>query len=347
VEYRGVLVGSLGTVHRELHQAVLTIDIDPSQLDHIPAGVTVRLVPRSVFGDLYVDLVPPTHITGHLREGAVLQADTTTPTVELNQALDSGYALLTAIKPSRLSDTLTAVATALDGRGEKLGELVSHAAAYTAEIAPHTAQFIHDVGAVGTLARQVSANSPDLFRIVEDSIALSKSIAQDQATLAQVLMTGPVVASQTRELFAQNRQQLNILLHQLAPVIKILDANQLNLQNTLLQLEQFTAAAARALGHGPYLRVVAVPSSDSARGQPYTAAQCPHYGRMKGPNCGSGAAGKRAVGDAVIEALVDHVAGADTTDPHDAGAVARLKQRLAIANVLLAPVLRSVGGIVR
>jgi virulence factor Mce-like protein len=349
VEYRGVLVGSLGKLDREPHQAVLTLDIDPSQVGHIPAGVTVRLVPRSVFGDLYVDLVPPATITGHLQPGAVLAADTSTPAVELNQALDAGYQLLTAIHPSQLDDTLTAIATALDGRGAKLGSLVSQLADYTAAIAPHTARFVHDVGLVGAVGHQISANSSNLFRIVDDAIALSSTISKDQPTLHQVLTTGPVVASQTNTLLASNRAHLRTLVHQLQPVIGVLDKHQVDLENTLLELQQFTSGAARALGHGPYLQVVVAPDPNGARGQPYTAAQCPRYPGLAGPNCTSRSARRSARNvaqtNAVIQALVDHAAGADSTDGQNPGAVDALKQRLAIVGVLLAPALRSAGGL--
>jgi phospholipid/cholesterol/gamma-HCH transport system substrate-binding protein len=285
VEYRGVLVGSLHKLVREPTQAVLTIHLDPSQVDHIPAGVTVRLVPRSVFGDLYVDLVPPATIRGHIQPGAVLSADTSTPTVELNQALDAGYRLLTAIQPAKLNHTLTAIATALTGRGAKIRELISAVSHYSAQIAPQTAQFLHDLGGVGTLARQISANSADIFRILDDSIVLSQSIAADQPTLRRVLAVGPVAASRTKALLASNRQTLVRLVRQLRPVITILNANQANLINTLAGLEAFTTGAARALGHGAYLKVAVAPDSNFTRGRAYTKAECPHYGRMKGPNC--------------------------------------------------------------
>jgi virulence factor Mce-like protein len=349
VEYRGVLVGKLGKLVREPHHALLTLDLTPSQLDHIPAGVTVRLVPRSVFGDLYVDLVPPSKITGHLQPGAVLAADTSTPAVELNQALDAGYQLLTAIQPAKLDETLTAIATALNGRGAKLGSLVSQLADYTAEIAPHTARFVHDIGLVGVVGHQISANSSNLFRIVDDAIALSSTIAKDQPMLRRVLNTGPVVASQTNALLASNRAHLRTLVHQLQPVIDVLNKHQLDLENTLLALQQFTSGAARALGHGPYLQVVVAPDPNGARGQPYTAAQCPRYPGLAGPNCGSRSAKRSArraaETDAVIQALVDHAAGADSTDGRNPGAVDALKQRLAIVGVLLAPALRSASGL--
>jgi hypothetical protein len=88
---------------------------------------------------------------------------------------------------------------------------------------------------------------------------------------------------------------------------------------------------------------VVAPSGDLARGQPYTAAQCPRYPGLDGPNCASRHVTRRQLKDAVIQALVDHLTGADSTNGGDVGAVDKLKQRLAIVDVLLTPALRSVG----
>jgi virulence factor Mce-like protein len=347
VEYRGVLVGSLGKLDREPTQAVLTMDIDPGQLVHIPAGVTVRLVPRSVFGDLYVDLVPPLTVVGHLHAGDVLAADTTTPSVELNQALDSGYELLTAIQPSKLSATLGSIATALDGRGQELGDLVTRLATYTAEVAPHTSQLIHDITAGGKLSRQIAANSTDLFRVLDDSIALTSTIHQDQPSLVKLLNAGPVVATGTNRLLAANRHRLNTLVHQLAPVIRILGHNEHNLDATVAGLKAFTVGAAKALGQGAYLKVTAVLSTDFAHGKPYTAADCPHYGGLYGPNCKHAARNARnnAAKAALVQSLVDRVSGAGKVDPKKPNALSKLEQRLDIAKVLLTPVLTSVEGL--
>jgi phospholipid/cholesterol/gamma-HCH transport system substrate-binding protein len=347
VEYRGVLVGSLGSLDRELTHAKLTLDLDPSQLHNIPAGVTVRLVPRSVFGDLYVDLVPPAHPTGHLQPGAVLAADTSTPTVELDQALDAGYQLLTAVQPSKLDQTLTAIATALNGRGAKLGALVAQASHYSAQVAPHTTQLIHDVTTLGTVGNQLSASSPSLFRVLTDSLALSKNIAAEQPTLTKVLAAGPGVADQTGALLADNRVRLRTLVHLLHPVIGILGAHTANLRTTVFQLQQFVNGAARALGHGPYLQVDVVPDTKLSQGDAYTAANCPRYPGLNGSNCPRGSHAAAASSGEIVQALVAQVAGAGSGSTSNPRALAALEQRIAIGDVLLAPALRSVGGLLR
>jgi virulence factor Mce-like protein len=294
VEYRGVLVGSLGSIHRTLHDAVLDLRIDPAQLSKIPAGVTVRLVPRSVFGDLYVDLVPPAQSTGSLQMGAHLVADTSTPTVELDQALDAGYQLLTAVRPAKLDATLTAIATALNGRGAELGTLVDKLEHYTTQVAPHTGELIHDLTTVGTVGAELSRDAPDLLRTLDNAIATSKTVSASQSEIARLLAEGPGVANSTRQLLAVNEHKVHALVHLLQPVVRVLETHRGNLVRGVKQLRLFLLGSARALGHGPWLQVNVAPDVNPLDTQGYTPAECPRYPGAAGSNCPAAKAAARA-----------------------------------------------------
>ncbi|MGN6472441.1 MAG: MCE family protein [Mycobacteriales bacterium] len=285
VEYRGVLVGSLGGVHRTLRDAELTLKIQPSQLSHIPAGVTVRLVPRSVFGDLYVDLVPPAQPTGPLRAGAHLVADTSTPTVELDQALDAGYRVLTAVRPAELNATLTALATALNGRGAKLGQLVDQLERYTSRVGPHTAELLHDIATVGTVAQELSRDAPDLLRTLRNAIAATEAVTASQPNITKLLAQAPPLASQTQHLLRLNRAKLRQLFTLLRPVARVLRSHRSDLVEGVLQLRAFLLGAARALGHGPWLEVDVAPDVSPLDSRTYPAADCPRYAGTPGKNC--------------------------------------------------------------
>lgn len=340
VEYRGVLVGSLASVHRTPRDAVLTIHLDPSQVRSIPAGVTVRLVPRSVFGDLYVDLVPPAHPTGPLQLPATLGADTSSPTVELNQALDAGYRLLTSVQPGKLNATLTAVATALNGRGAELGRLVDQVERYTRQVSPHTTQLIHDITTVGSVGRELARDAPDLLATLDDAISTSQTIVRSQPTLTKLFRVAPPVADQTQRVLTANKVRLRTLFRLLRPVIGVLRDNRANLVSGVKQLRLFLNGAARALGQGPWLQVSVIPDLSPADGAPYTARDCPRYGRLAGPNCPRGGTLSAAeVSQAVADAFGATSAPNPTASP-EGGSPA---QRLAIAKVLLAPLLDGLG----
>jgi virulence factor Mce-like protein len=291
VEYRGVLVGSLGSIRRTLHDAVLTLRIDPSQLAKIPSGVTVRLVPRSVFGDLYVDLVPPVQSAGspqrgaHLQPGARLVADTSTPTVELDQALDAGYQLLTAVQPGKVDAILTAISTALDGRGAELGTLVDQLSSDTKKLAPHTPELVHDLATLGTVGDELARDAPNLLQTLDNAIATSRTVAGSQAQITKLLAQGPGVADSTRRVLALNQRKLHQLVDLLRPVVSLLENHQPNLLFAVKQLRLFLIGAARALGHGPWLQVNVAPDVNPLDSQGYTAAECPRYPGAAGTNC--------------------------------------------------------------
>lgn len=285
VQYRGVLVGTLASIDREPARTVLTLHLHPSQVDQIPAGATVRLVPRSVFGDLYVDLVAPPHPSGHVQSGQVLRADRTTATTQLNAALNAGYDLLTAVRPSKIDETLTALATALHGRGAELGRLIDEAHQYLRRTAPSTGQFVHDVSAIANVGRELARDAPDLLRTLDDTIAISHAIVAAQPNLRALLHIGPPVSDQTNALLANNRHRLALLVRLLRPVIGALNNHRPDLVRAVRELQHFLPRAAGALDQGPFLNVLLSTDLNPNDAKPYTATDCPRYPGMAGPNC--------------------------------------------------------------
>src|SRR5690606_25847753 len=59
VKIRGVLVGEVRDISSTGDKAVLRLALDPAMVAHIPANVTARLLPKTLFGEKYVALVPP------------------------------------------------------------------------------------------------------------------------------------------------------------------------------------------------------------------------------------------------------------------------------------------------
>ncbi|WP_033823972.1 MCE family protein, partial [Kitasatospora sp. MBT63] len=127
VKLRGVVVGRVREVGADGERARLTLALDPDRLGQIPGDVSARLLPTTLFGERYVALVPPASATAAsasapLKAGATIGQDRSADAVELDQVLDHLLPLLTAVQPEKLATTLDAVATALRGRGEQLGQ---------------------------------------------------------------------------------------------------------------------------------------------------------------------------------------------------------------------------------
>jgi len=138
VQYRNVTVGKVASVGSARGGAVaVSIDIYPSNMAKIPKGVTAQVAPLSIFGNQYVNLVPPVpRSPGHLEAAQSIRPFEGAASTSLQGTVTQIYSLLNAIHPADLDTGLTAFATALNGQGANLGQELRDASSYLGKIAP-------------------------------------------------------------------------------------------------------------------------------------------------------------------------------------------------------------------
>src|SRR3954463_7598883 len=87
VKVRGLIVGSVDQITSNGDGADIKLRLQPDQAKRLPANVSARLVPKTIFGEKYVDLVLPSRPQGSLAQVSVIPEDRTKPALEINQAL--------------------------------------------------------------------------------------------------------------------------------------------------------------------------------------------------------------------------------------------------------------------
>ena len=121
VKVRGVIVGQVMTVEAEGEGAALELGIKPDQIEAIPANVSAAILPKTLFGEKYIELnIPQDPASEALKDGD--RIDQTKLPIEVEKVLNDLYPLLRTVQPAELNYTLNALANALEGRGEKIGE---------------------------------------------------------------------------------------------------------------------------------------------------------------------------------------------------------------------------------
>ena len=121
VKIRGVLVGDVREIESNGDGATLSLAIDPDQADIIPANATARIVPKTLFGEKYVELqVPDAPSSQSIQAGDVITQSEVA--IEVEKLFSDLYPLLRTVQPADINYTLTALATALEGRGEDVGK---------------------------------------------------------------------------------------------------------------------------------------------------------------------------------------------------------------------------------
>lgn len=121
VKARGVLVGRVAGVEPEGERVRVNMEFDPDFMDQLPANVSGRLLPKTLFGERYVDLGFPEQPAGTIEPGGTIEQDTRGNATELGRVLDGLLPVLEAVPPQKLAGTLGALNQALAGRGDEIG----------------------------------------------------------------------------------------------------------------------------------------------------------------------------------------------------------------------------------
>lgn len=163
VKIRGINVGTVGDVSTDGDEATIDLRIDPDRAKSIPGNVTVQLLPKTLFGERYVNLAIPADPEGELREDQVLAQDKSPHAVELEQLFSDLVPVLQAVQPEKLSATLGEVAGALRNRGGQLGETLTVVGKYFDGLAPQVPAISDDFARLADVADTYAEAAPDIL----------------------------------------------------------------------------------------------------------------------------------------------------------------------------------------
>ncbi len=221
VKLRGMIVGEVRKVEPDGDGVKLTLGMNPQLIGSVPKGVTAQLVPKTLFGEKYVALIPPSGGDG----GQMLQAgDTITRAdvpIEVETLLNDLYPLLEAVDPASLSYTLSAVSTALEGRGEQLGETLVTLNSYLKKTNPDVPQLITDLTKLGTVADGYTEALPDIGRLLRNTVVTGNTIVAKKSQLAAFFDEGTQLADSLTDFTDANGDNLIALAKDSRPVLEM------------------------------------------------------------------------------------------------------------------------------
>ena len=217
VTMRGVEVGKVESIEALPNgQAAVHLAMDPSQLHLIPANVQVEMSSPTVFGAKYVQLMPPAEPSPQpLQAGQVLDAQHVT--VEINTVFDQLTAVLSKIEPAKLNETLGALAKALNGRGQKLGNALVDLDEFFATVNRSLPALSNDLVMAPEVFNAYADAAPDLIKTVANATRLSQTIVDEQHDLDAFLVSVIGLADIGNDVVGTNEQALTDVLRLLVP----------------------------------------------------------------------------------------------------------------------------------
>jgi virulence factor Mce-like protein len=226
VKMRGAQVGTVSAIEsRPDGTAALHLAMDPTQLHFIPSNVSVDITSSTVFGAKFVQLdQPPNPSPEKLRAGQVIQGQHVT--VEINTVFQQLVAVLDKVDPAKLNQTLGAIATAFNGRGQKFGQTLSDLNSFLAKIEPSLPNMSHDIETSVPALNAYADAAPDLVKTIDNSTRISRSIVDEQQNLDEFLVSTIGLADIGNDVVGGNRQALTDVVHLLVPTTDLLNEYQ-------------------------------------------------------------------------------------------------------------------------
>ncbi|HEY9562542.1 MAG TPA: MCE family protein [Nocardioides sp.] len=216
-EVRQVRVGSDGG-------AVLELAIDPEAAELIPAGIRADITPTTVFGAKYVDLLFPTKVQpgfASIANGDTIRGGEVT--VEANDVFGTVQEILTTVDPSDLNRTLSAMATALEGRGDELGDYLSRVNRYVGELNGSTDHLVADFEQGAQVSDLYADLAPSLVDIVEQGAVTAATLDEKSGSLQALLVDFTEAADTGRGFLGRLDSPLIAALDVLRPVLASLE----------------------------------------------------------------------------------------------------------------------------
>lgn len=217
VELRGVQVGTVSSLE-DLPDggAALHLSMNPAKVAAIPANVTVDIASTTVFGAKYVQLIDPAQPSPQaMYAGQVLDARQVT--VEINTVFQRLTQVLSTIDPTKLNETLGAIASAVNGRGHEMGQMFVDLDSYLASLEPALPALSHDLSALPTVAGAYADAAPDLLAAAGNANRISATIVDQKHDLDTLLLSTIGLAGTGNDVLAANSRQLTDVVHLLAP----------------------------------------------------------------------------------------------------------------------------------
>lgn len=281
VKIRGVIVGEVREVASTGDGATLELAIKPDKVGVIPANVTALIQPKTLFGEKYVALQIPDAPAGE----SLAAGDEITETevsIEVEQLLNDLYPFLRTVQPAELNYTLTAFATALEGRGEDIGENLVILDDYLQRTNPKLPQLIEDLELLGQVSEEYAAAMPDLARLLRNSVTTGNTFLEKEQKIEAFFGDVAGFSSTSRDFLEANGDNIirlgEVSVPQLALYEKYAPEYPCLLQGMARWIPQMDNGWR---GNTLHINLETLPNQPTG----YSPADDPEYGAKNGPHC--------------------------------------------------------------
>jgi phospholipid/cholesterol/gamma-HCH transport system substrate-binding protein len=281
VKVRGVIVGEVREIATDGDGARLDLAIKPDKVEVIPANATARIQPKTVFGEKYVALqIPDRPATQPISAGDVItESEVTT---ELERLLTDIYPLLRTVQPAELNYTLTALATALEGRGEAIGNNLSTLNDYLERTNPKLPKLIEDLRLLADVSDEYRAAMPELARLLRNSVTTGNTFVEKEQKIQALFNDVAGFSSTSRDFLEANGDNIIRLGEVSVPTLGLFEEYAPEYPCLFQGMSDWIPRMDSGWrGHKLHINLETIPKQPTG----YSPADDPEYAAGGGPHC--------------------------------------------------------------
>ncbi|MGH2723547.1 MAG: MCE family protein [Actinomycetota bacterium] len=246
VRVLGVDVGVITDVRNGREGVEVTFVVDDPDV-RLPQDVEAAIVPVSLLGERYVQLVPPYTGGPALEENAVIPLERTAVPAEPDELLASLQDYLGAIDPDAVADFVEHAAAVLEGTGQQLNDLLRHGANVIATLADKRDDLTTIIVEFERLTQALSTRQAAIERLIHSYNAAVGTLTTNRSALEGTITGLNAAASELASLLIAHRAPLHEDIRSLTRTGRTLSRNIETLAETGHWAERLFRAASRAV----------------------------------------------------------------------------------------------------
>lgn len=209
-----------------------------------------RIITTTLLGRAAVELLPSGE--GDMAKGDVIPVDRTDSPYNITSALNQLTMESEAIDKTQLRAALDEVSGTLDASQDSIGPALEGITSISDAISANDGQLQQLLGRANRVSGVLADRNVEIASLLTSGESLLAELDARQDVLDRLLDSAHTLAYQLRSVQSENARVIGPALDQLNSVVKVLNRNKTNLQDSITGLRGYATAFGEAISSGPW-----------------------------------------------------------------------------------------------
>jgi phospholipid/cholesterol/gamma-HCH transport system substrate-binding protein len=252
VRIAGVRVGKVDAIELKGDEVKVSFKVDTDSRFGNETGAQIRV--KTILGSMYVALTPAGE--GQLEKESTIPVERTASPFNVVDVFEGLAERSGKIKVNQLSEALDTMATLTRNTPEEFQSALRGVSALSRNVAEKDAELAELLGNLQKVSRVLGDRKDDIITLMRDSDVLFRALVARREAVHNLLVSTSQLSKQLTALVRETRADLKPALDNLEGVVKLLNNNRENLDQSLRLMAPFYRVFANTLGNGPWFDTI-------------------------------------------------------------------------------------------